>query len=112
MHDALKNFERRHREVQRKHSRLAQGYVTRLGRNGVIEHHPKRDYTGHAAMPLMILTVTFVALKTMLLTGLGAEAYEGHLATLSDGGAVERMGAWLMQHDPLTGFLAGLLGGR
>ena len=57
MSDQLRDFARRHKQVQRKHRRLAQGYVTKLDRHGVIRHVPRRDYGGVLAMPLAILVL-------------------------------------------------------
>ncbi|WP_246107308.1 hypothetical protein [Puniceibacterium confluentis] len=44
----------------------------------------------------------FVGFKTFLLIKLGESEYLTHVSTLSQGGGLEKVGAWLMGIDPLT----------
>lgn len=102
MDDGLRTFSKRHRSVQRKHRRLAQGYVTKLGTNGIIVHKPRRDFSGLLTAPALIAVFSFFAFKVMLLANLGPEAYEAHLEALATGNGVEKAGAILMSIDPVT----------
>ncbi|ETW11329.1 hypothetical protein ATO8_17715 [Roseivivax marinus] len=108
MSDQLRDFARRHKQVQRKHRRLAQGYVTKLDRHGVIRHVPRRDYGGVLAMPLAILVLAFFGFKAMLMSGLSPQDYQMHLDALAQGNLAEKVGARLMSRDPLTELLVGL----
>ncbi|ETX29853.1 hypothetical protein [Roseivivax isoporae] len=110
MDDSLKNFEKRHRDIRRKHRRLARGYVTRLQPNGTIVHEPSRDVSGVVAWPLMLLVATFFGFKALLLAQLGAETYASHLATLSQGNFAEQAGAVIMGADPLTRAIIAIAG--
>ncbi len=102
MDDALRKFEKRHKAITRKHEQLARGYVTRLGKNGVIEHRPMRHLPRVSFSSILIFAGAFIGFKTLLLLRLGETEYLSHVATLAHGGGVERIGAWLMQIDPLT----------
>ncbi|WP_149754850.1 hypothetical protein [Roseivivax sediminis] len=105
----MKDFAKRYQQVQRKHQRLAHGYVTRVGRNGVIEHRPRRDVRGLMVTPLVIVVAAFFGFKTLLLSQLGTESYAAHLAALAQGNLAERIGAILMAQDPLTVHASALL---
>ncbi|WP_085793132.1 hypothetical protein [Roseivivax jejudonensis] len=98
----MKEFARRHRQLRRKHRRLARGYVTRLGSNGVIEHQPRRELAGLVVPPIGVLLISFFGFKIVLFSSLGADAYGRHLSALAEGTMVERIGAVLMAADPLT----------
>ncbi|MFZ5965300.1 hypothetical protein ACOXXX_20340 [Thalassococcus sp. BH17M4-6] len=106
MDDALRKFEERHRAVTKRHRQLARGYVTKLGRNGVIEHRPRRQ-TPKLSLPMVLMLGSgFLAFKSFLFVSLGAEAYGVRVDTLANGTVVERVGGWLMQADPATQWIS------
>lgn len=99
-------FDRRIRRLLRKHDRLAQGVVHRVGPDGLITAHPRRR------MPLpplraivMILAAAFV-FKAYLLYALGAATYDERLAVLETGNLFEQAGAVVMTPDPATEWMA------
>ncbi len=103
MEDSYIRFERRCRTVRHKHIRMADGYVTRLNRNGVIVQTPDRKKAGPAVIRALGLAIfAALILKAVVLAALGPAAYEAKRATLLQGNGVERAGAFLMQADPLT----------
>ncbi len=102
MDNAIRNFEKRHKSITRKHQRLARGYVTKLGKNGLIEHQPMRHLPRLSFGTLFLFVAGFVGFKTLLLLKLGEDDYITRVDTLGQGGGIERFGAWLMQIDPLT----------
>ena len=111
MDDTYKDFYRRQHRLSRKHRRLAEGYVTRVNKAGVIEHQPT-PRAGSALARILILGILAVlGFKTLVLSWLGAEAYGQKLAALDAGSAVERAGAWIMQIDPVTLKLAEIVAG-
>lgn len=77
MESALKSFERRQRAVAQKHRKLAQGYVTKINRNGVFEHRPIRR-------------ISPVRLRGLLLTILGFLVFKGVMARQSRLGELRR----------------------
>lgn len=110
MQDALSSYHRRQESVRRKHARMAHGYVTKLDkRTGNFVQVPDKK-TSRVSLKIILWTaVLFVGFKVLLLTGLGAEAYNGHVASLSQGTAYERAGAWFMQIDPITAQLSSIV---
>ena len=57
-------------------------------------------------LPVVLVAVMAVGLKAVILTQVGAEAYQDRLARLQAGQGFDRLGGWLMQVDPATAFLA------
>ena len=106
MDRALKDFDKRQRAVSMKHRRLAQGYVTRLNRNGTIEHRPIKRVPFVSVKALAMILAGFVGFKTLLVANLGPEDYAQRIAHLASGTTVERAGAWLMGQDPASLLLA------
>ena len=103
MDDALKDFDRRANAVRKNHARLARGYVTKINKNGLIEHQPVRiRAAGKSLRWAVCLVIGLLAFKGVVLSDLGAEIYAGHLNDLSQGTAVERIGSVLMSVDPVT----------
>ncbi|KMK68141.1 hypothetical protein [Puniceibacterium sp. IMCC21224] len=102
MDDALRKFEKRHRAVTKKHRQLAQGYVTKLGRNGLIQHHPRRNLPGASPRSIVMIALGFFAFKGLLLHSMGEVEYLARIATLTQGSLVEKAGAFMMQIDPVT----------
>ncbi|MGR3375252.1 hypothetical protein [Salipiger abyssi] len=111
MDRALRNFDKRQREVTARHRRLAQGYVTKVNRNGTIEHKPIRRVraSGISVRLALLAGLCFFVFKAFLLAGLGAEEYALRIGHLANGTLIERAGAWLMGADPVTTALATLI---
>ena len=109
MDEGLRDFAARHQRLRDKHRRLSHGYVTRVNRNGVIEHVPARDVKGSLLKPLAILVAAFFGFKILLLSQLGAAQYSHHLDILSTGNVAERVGAAVLAPDPLTQAIAALV---
>ncbi|GGG82498.1 hypothetical protein GCM10011415_35280 [Salipiger pallidus] len=111
MDKAYEEFDRRQRKVASKHSKLAQGYVTRLNpKNGTIEHQPIRRVPFVSMKGFALATIGFFCFKAVLVAKLGLEDYAAHLDHLSNGTLLERMGAWVMSTDPATFWIASQLG--
>ncbi|ANT59942.1 hypothetical protein AYJ57_05890 [Salipiger sp. CCB-MM3] len=102
MESALKSFERRQRAVAQKHRKLAQGYVTKINRNGVFEHRPIRRISPVRLRGLLLTILGFLVFKGVMLANLGSDHYAEHLARLSDGSFADKLGAWVLGVDPVT----------
>ncbi len=102
MDNALRNFDKRQKSVRKKHRQMAQGYVTKLGRNGVIQHTPRRHLPSLSLPMLMTLTVGFLSFKSFLFVSLGDVGYQTRVDALSDGTIFEKAGAFMMQVEPAT----------
>lgn len=109
MDDTLRSFRKREGALRKKHIRMAHGYVTKMDKSGLIIQQPDRK-VGSAGKRLLFYSVlVFLGFKVLLLSGLGIDAYSAHLDALARGSVYEQAGAWLMQIDPLTARLAGIV---
>ncbi len=102
MESALRSFERRQRAVTQKHRKLAQGYITKVNRNGVIEHKPVRKLKTPPLGGLLIALTGFLAFKGVMLANLGTANYAQHVEVLAEGSIADKLGAWVLGVDPVT----------
>ena len=109
MESTLQTFERRQKALRRKHKRMAQGYVNKLDRNGLITQRPDSKTGGMLGKLVMLVVGGVMVFKIFLLGGLGQDAYLDHVARLQAGSGFEQAGAWLMQIDPITATAADLI---
>jgi hypothetical protein len=85
---------------------MAEGYVTRLDRSGIIIQTPSPRARPAVWRALVLALVFALGIKALILAGLGPEAYAEKRADLLTGNGVERAGAFLMGVDPLTARVA------
>jgi len=62
------------------------------------------------AKPVVIILVALVGLKGIIYSEIGSGNYADRLAQLQKGDAIAQAGAVLMRADPLTLYVAGLIG--
>ncbi|SMR70768.1 hypothetical protein SAMN04488030_0380 [Aliiroseovarius halocynthiae] len=99
----VKDFEKRIRQIDRRHNKIARGYVQLVERDGLLV--PKTKMLKKRSFPLraiLIAVVGFAVFKGVLVSQVGLTSYEARLESLTEGGMVERAGAWLMQVDPFS----------
>lgn len=109
-----KEFDTRLKRIGRKHRQLAGGYVARVGDDGLIVPRPRRRRVRVPFAGIALAALGIIALKGVFYAQLGPESYDARVASLAAGSQVERMGAWVMQADPLTLWVSeqvGLIGG-
>ena len=106
MASAAQGFDRRLKLIGKKRARLADGYVSKVGKDGLIVFRPKRRAGGFPIKGLALLVIGFFVVKGMILAHLGAATFEGRLAALSQGSVVEQTGAWIMQPDVVSQTIA------
>jgi hypothetical protein len=102
MSDGYSGFQNRLRRIDRRHVRLAQGYESRVGKDGLIVFRPKRRSRGFPLRGIVLLGLGFCVFKGVILAHTGETLYEQRLAALGSGTYVEQAGAWVMQVDPVT----------
>ncbi|MCK0151904.1 hypothetical protein MWU54_17810 [Marivita sp. S6314] len=111
MSDKQEMFDERYRKVLKRHRQLSRGYVTRLGNNGVIAHHPIGQFRNAISLKALLLPFGILFfLKACIITVLGEEAYATQVTLLNGGGLTEQIGAFFMQMDPISWTIAQLLG--
>lgn len=103
------NFDRRIKQIVRKHDRLAKGAVRKQREDGLIVARPRMLRPRFPWRIILIVICTAFVLKTAFLALVGDEAYDARLAALAQGGTLDQAGAWLMHIDPVTRVIADLI---
>lgn len=104
-------FNTRLKKIRRSHRRMSNGYVRMVERDGLLVPVAKsRLSLGFPYRGLMLLVAGILLFKAVLLASLGAGIYDQKLAGFADGSTMEKIGAWVMQADPATRWLAGQIG--
>lgn len=110
MIEAQPQFNKRLSNLQRKHAKMTRGYSMTLRRDGLIVAKPKRSVSrGFPAKGLLGLVFGFFVFKALVLGATGEITYNERVAKLHQGTAIEQGGAWMMQIDPVTQYLAGYI---
>ncbi len=101
-------FDQRLRRLTRKHRRMADaGIVHRMGPDGLVLPYPRRRMPAFPLRGVAILLAAAFLFKAFLFASLGPITYEERVARLQAGSVVEQGGAWVMQADPATVWIAG-----
>ncbi|WP_420861119.1 hypothetical protein [Algirhabdus cladophorae] len=94
------------RRINRKHSRLARGMDSQMRDDGLIVARPRRRNFAIPFKGFVAGIAGIFGFKVLLLVIFGEITYQGRVADLAEGTSIERAGAWLMQLDPVTAFIA------
>lgn len=105
-----RQFDDRLRLLTRKHNAMSRGYVTRIQADGLIVARPRRRLPRIPKGAVILFIAGFFAFKGLLLAHLGPQTYDDRLARLEAGTMVEKAGAFVMQADPLTVYIARQIG--
>jgi len=79
-----------------------------LGQSYYTRHRRRRLRLGRFALLVLILA-SFVLVKAGMLVRLGPETYAERVSRMQAGDALDRVGAYVLQADPLTQRIAELL---
>lgn len=102
-HANFQEFDKRMARILREHEKLSKGYVTKVTRDGLIVAKPRRRVLSLAPLRfLLLLLVAAMVFKIFFYIQMGAEVYNARVATLAVGTQVEKVGAYLLQADPVT----------
>lgn len=106
----LRNFRTRIGRIEETHSHG--GGFEAEGTLGMAHFRPRtrRRRLGLVG-PLALVLVTMVLIKSAVLVNIGPEAYADRVARLSSGSQADRVGAYILQADPLTREIAALIEG-
>ncbi len=103
MTNAYQGFDKRLNRIGRNRARLAQGYSSKVGKDGLIVFRPaRRASRGFPIKGLVILALGFFCFKGLLLAHLGEQVFTARVGTLATGSVVEQAGAFMMQTDPIS----------
>lgn len=95
-------FDRRMRRINRRHSKLSQGYVTAVNSDGLVVAKPQRRGNRAMLRGLALIVIVMILFKGFLHAQLGPQAYQERVNALAAGTAIEQAGALVMVGDPLT----------
>lgn len=73
-----------------------------VGHDGLIVAKPRRRRLRVPLAGIALVAIGVIAFKGIVHSQLGPATYDARIAALAEGGQVERVGAWVMQADPLT----------
>ena len=102
MSNSFAGFEARLKKIDRKRTRLAQGYKGTVSRDGLIVFRPTRRQRGIPLRAIVFLIVGFFVFKGMVMAHTGATIYNQRVDALQTGTLVEQAGAFAMQSDPIS----------
>ena len=99
-------FERRMRRINKRHSKLSHGFVTKVTDDGLVVAKPRkrRGYAVFRAFYLFVLIM--IIFKGFLHSSLGPIAYQENVDALKNGNIVEQFGGLAMTADPVTQWLS------
>lgn len=98
-------FDERLGRITKRHRKMAKGYKTKMGKDGLITARPTRRL--RFPWKFMLLIAVFCMLfKGAIFASLGPTAYDQRIERLARGSNAEKAGAFLMQPEPVTLWLA------
>jgi len=106
MSDSQTVFNKRLAKLGRKHRKMEQGYTTKMRSDGLIVVKPRARGINFPFKGLLIVLAVFFLFKGFMLASVGAATYDQRVAALADGSPFEQGGAWVMQADPVTKYVA------
>lgn len=107
MSDAQMNeFDERLRRIDRRHQRLARGFVMSVSKDGLIVARPARESYRFPWRGLLMILVAMMLFKGLLHAQVGATDYDSRIVALQQGTVIEQAGAWFMKADPVTLWLS------
>jgi len=103
-------FDQRLRQLDRKYRAMSHGFTTRIRSDGLIVVQPERARFRVPIKPLLVFIIAVIAFKGFLIANLGPATYDDRVAKLRSGTIVEQAGAFIMQSDPASHYIAGQIG--
>jgi hypothetical protein len=107
MVDSQIDFQKRLSKLGRKHRAMDRGYKTKMRSDGLIVVKPKRAKINFPFKGLLIVAAAFFVFKAFMLASFGEVTYQDRVDQLNAGSVFEKGGAWVMQIEPVTAFIAG-----
>ncbi len=100
-------FDKRLKRIVRRHDRIqSAGAVKTVTSDGLIVARPRVYRPRFPLKGLLAIVVMGFLFKGVVYASLGTEAYADRIAALQQGSVMEQAGAWIMQADPATKFIA------
>jgi hypothetical protein len=103
------SFEKRLNRIGRTHRQMANGFTPIIGPDGLIAIRPRRRRPQFPVRGVLILALGFLTFKAIMLAHFGMDGYVERVSALNSGTVLEQAGAWVMQPDQATVWIAGHL---
>ena len=100
-------FGNRLNQINRRHRKLADGYVVAVEPDGLMVARPRRKSSHQTIRSLFFCLIIMMVFKGFLYVKSGEQAYQDRVALLQGGTVVEQVGAYVMYADPITKWIAG-----
>lgn len=103
----IRSFNQRVGRIHQKHRKMSRGFVELVERDGLlVPRSGRRQRRSFPLKGLILALVGFMVFKGLLYSQVGATTFGTRLDNLSSGSAIEKAGAWVMQADPVTIWIA------
>ena len=103
-------FQGRVAHLKTKHAGFAQGYSTHVQSDGLIVMRPQKIRSRVSGKIILLILAFFLVFIAFLMCVHGFDSYDERVARLTTGNAVERVGAFVMQSDPVSVWAATQMG--
>lgn len=103
-------FQSRLKHINRKHTAMSEGFSAKMRPDGLLVIQPRRVQSRISARTVVIFAGAFLLFKGFLMAALGFSSYDERVRTLAEGSALERAGAFIMQADPASVYIAQKIG--
>ncbi|WP_322866441.1 hypothetical protein U5922_009695 [Aquicoccus sp. G2-2] len=105
------SFDRRVTVLKKAHRKGRKAYVPIAGPDGVVYvRKPQSKFANVPFRGLLLLALGLVLFKGLAIAQFGALGYDKRLGSLREGTIIEQAGAWVMQPDRVSLYLAGKVG--
>jgi hypothetical protein len=106
MADTMLDFDRRVRDIEKKHQKPATGGIRRvMDASGLMTVEARRQIRLPIG-PMIVGVLAFFVFKAFLLHNLGPDGYADRILELKRGTIIEQTGGFLMDVDPVSQFIA------
>ena len=104
--DEKSQFKKRLRALERKDRALERGFTTQLRSDGLLIVKPKRRAASISGRSILLFAAAFIGFKGLALAHVGQVTYDARVAELATGTVLEQAGAFVMQSDPASEYVA------
>lgn len=106
MSEIFKDFDDRIERITNKRAQMRDGYVGRVTKDGLVVFRPRRRAIPVSPRGLAMVVFAFIFFKALIMSHLGINIYQERIDKLRSGTIVEQAGAFIMQPDPATLWVA------
>ncbi|MEW2912683.1 hypothetical protein [Leisingera sp. JC11] len=103
-------FQSRLKHINRKHTAMSEGFSAKMRPDGLLVIQPRRVQSRISARTVVFFAAAFLLFKGFLMAALGFGSYDERVRALAEGSVIERAGAFVMQADPASVYVAQKIG--